>query len=88
MSEIKSINAISPVVEVKNLWKVFPKGQRSKGKKTLNIDVHDEVTISQMEKDGKVVVAVKDVSFEIYPGEIFIVMGCPAAESQPLYAAS
>lgn len=75
MSEIKSINTISPVVEVKNLWKVFAKGQRSKGKKTLNIDVHDEVTISQMEKDGKVVVAVRDVSFEIYPGEIFIVMG-------------
>ncbi|HOM98471.1 MAG TPA: ATP-binding cassette domain-containing protein [Acetomicrobium sp.] len=75
MNKIKSINAVSPVLEVKNLWKVFPKGQRSKGKKTLNIDVHDHVTISQMEKDGKLVVAVRDVSFEIYPGEIFIVMG-------------
>jgi len=75
MSEIKSIDAISPVVEVKNLWKVFPKRNHARSKKQLNIDVEDEEILSLLERDGKIVVAVRDVSFEIYPGEIFIVMG-------------
>ncbi|MBO8140891.1 MAG: glycine betaine/L-proline ABC transporter ATP-binding protein [Firmicutes bacterium] len=54
-------------IQVKNLWKVFaPKG--------VTIDVTDPGAMASAEQAGAVV-AVRDVSFEVQPGELFVVMG-------------
>ncbi|MFS8542417.1 MAG: ATP-binding cassette domain-containing protein [Limnochordales bacterium] len=54
-------------IRVQNLWKVFaPKG--------VKVDVHDPDRIAWAERSGAVV-AVRDVSFEVKPGELFVVMG-------------
>jgi len=54
-------------IRVENLWKVFaPKG--------VVVDVTDPDRIAHAERSGAVV-AVRDVSFEVKPGELFVVMG-------------
>lgn len=56
----------SYLVHVKNLWKVF-------GLKN-GFDPEEMASLEQMEADG-MVVAVRDVSFNIKRGEVFVIMG-------------
>ncbi|WP_369207517.1 glycine betaine/L-proline ABC transporter ATP-binding protein [Streptomyces sp. PU-14G] len=66
-------SADSPVISVRNLWKVFgPKGARMRLP-------HDEQVkgLSQTELREKTgcTAAVRDVSFDVHKGEVFVVMG-------------
>ena len=56
-------------IEVRHLWKVF---ERQPGAAAGS---RDPAGLEALERAGKVVVAVRDVSFSVKPGEIFIVMG-------------
>ncbi|MFO7312539.1 MAG: glycine betaine ABC transporter ATP-binding protein, partial [Bacillota bacterium] len=54
-------------LRVQGLWKVFaPRG--------VVVDVTDPERVARAERAGAVV-AVRDVSFEVKPGELFVVMG-------------
>lgn len=63
-------------LRVENLWKVFaPGGMRKEAlKNELKRDEVDADRIAQFERSGAVV-AVRDVSFAVDPGEFFVVMG-------------
>ncbi|GAB6280085.1 MAG: hypothetical protein STSR0007_01360 [Thermovirga sp.] len=56
------------IIEVSELWKVY-------SKKDIDFDVEDEEMIESLDESGDSVVAVRDVSFSVKPGEVFIVMG-------------
>src|SRR5690606_12481673 len=57
----------APAIRVQNLWRVFaPRG--------VSVDVTDPERLARAERSGAVV-AVRDVSFEVKPGELFVVMG-------------
>jgi len=55
------------LLEIKNLWKVFAKDKEK-------FDVSDASSIERLEDEGGVV-AVRDVSFKIKRGEVFVIMG-------------
>jgi len=57
----------SILLEVNNLWKVF-------GKSATDIDLNDAESFDRMQNDG-VVAAVRNVSFKIKRGEVFVIMG-------------
>ncbi|HBG14149.1 MAG TPA: ABC transporter ATP-binding protein [Synergistaceae bacterium] len=56
------------VIDVKELWKVY-------SKKDIDLDVEDEEMIESLDSSSDSVVAVRDVTFSVKPGEVFIVMG-------------
>ncbi len=56
------------IIEVSELWKVY-------SKKDINFNVEDEDMIESLDVSGDSVVAVRNVSFSVKPGEVFIVMG-------------
>lgn len=56
------------IIEVSELWKVY-------SKKDIDFNVDDDEMIESLDKSGDSVVAVRDVSFSVKPGEVFIVMG-------------
>jgi glycine betaine/proline transport system ATP-binding protein len=56
------------VIDVKELWKVH-------SKKDINFNIDDEEMIESLDKSSDSVVAVRDVTFSVKPGEVFIVMG-------------
>jgi len=56
-----------PLLEVRNLWKVF-------GVNEENIDLNDLAALEQLEANGAVV-AVRNVSFRVKRGEVFVIMG-------------
>jgi glycine betaine/proline transport system ATP-binding protein len=63
-------SGVKPALSVKNLWKVF-------GPKAEEIIGSPEADLSRpelLERTG-CVAAVKDVSFDVAPGEVFVVMG-------------
>jgi glycine betaine/proline transport system ATP-binding protein len=59
-----------PLIEASGVWKVFgPKADRI-------VDTADaELGRAELREKTGCVVAVRDVSFEVYPGEVFVVMG-------------
>ena len=58
-----------PAIEVRHLWKAFPLQPQG------TVRVRDMGQLAAMEREGKVVVAVRDVSFSVQKGEIFVIMG-------------
>jgi len=58
-------------IEVKELWKVYSKSKSGK----VVLDVDDEELMRSIEVSKEDVVAVRDLSFEVKKGEVFIVMG-------------
>ncbi|MDT8284155.1 MAG: betaine/proline/choline family ABC transporter ATP-binding protein [Thermovirgaceae bacterium] len=56
------------IIEVSELWKIY-------SKKDINFNVEDDEMIESLDKSGDSVVAVRNVSFSVKPGEVFIVMG-------------
>ncbi len=66
----------SPAPRVDGLWKVFgPRADRILGTPEADLD---RATLK--ERTG-CVAAVRDVSFEVAPGEVFVVMGLSASAS-------
>jgi glycine betaine/proline transport system ATP-binding protein len=64
--------AEEPTLRVKDLWKVFgPKGRADKLIGTPDADLPRP----QMLAETGCVAAVKDISFDVAPGEVFVVMG-------------
>jgi glycine betaine/proline transport system ATP-binding protein len=61
-------NRQEPAIEIRELWKVY-------AAKDIDLDVEDEDLIDSLEKSDESVVAVRDVSFEVNSGEVFIIMG-------------
>lgn len=61
------IDSSNNLLEVRGLWKVF-------GLKQTDFDPQDEEALARM-KDSGVVFAVRDVSFEVKRGEVFVIMG-------------
>ncbi|MGI6434965.1 MAG: ATP-binding cassette domain-containing protein [Syntrophomonadaceae bacterium] len=55
------------LLEVDNLWKVF-------GKQTTDLDLNDAESFDRLQNDG-VVAAVRNVSFKVKRGEVFVIMG-------------
>lgn len=55
------------LLEVDNLWKVF-------GKQTTDLDLNDVESFDRLQNDG-VVAAVRNVSFKVKRGEVFVIMG-------------
>ena len=64
------IYGIDPIISVNSLWKVF-------GKNPLVAleEPYISQTRSDIQEELNLVVALRDVSFEVYPGETFVVMG-------------
>lgn len=58
-------------IAVEELWKVYSKSKSGK----VVIDVDDEDLMRSIEASDEDVVAVRDLSFEVKKGEVFIVMG-------------
>ncbi|HPA58821.1 MAG TPA: betaine/proline/choline family ABC transporter ATP-binding protein [Synergistales bacterium] len=56
------------VIDVKELWKVY-------SKKDIDLNIEDEEMIESLDRSSDSVVAVRDVTFSVKPGEVFIVMG-------------
>jgi glycine betaine/proline transport system ATP-binding protein len=62
--------AASPLIKAEGIWKIFGKNAG----KVIGTPDADLPRAELREKTG-CVAAVKDVSFEVYPGEVFVVMG-------------
>jgi len=63
-------NAAKPIISVDSLWKVFGK----KSERALE-EPYRNMTRAEIQEELNLVVALRDVSFEVYPGETFVVMG-------------
>ncbi len=57
-----------PAIEIRELWKVYAMTD-------VDLDVEDEDLIDSLEESDESVVAVRDVTFDVNPGEVFIIMG-------------
>jgi len=57
-------------IKVEQLWKIY-----SKEESLQNLDVEDDEQIKELEDSEGHVIAVRDVSFEVRKGEVFVVMG-------------
>jgi glycine betaine/proline transport system ATP-binding protein len=55
-------------IEIRELWKVYSSSD-------VDLDVEDEDLVDSLEESDESVVAVKDVSLDVNPGEVFIIMG-------------
>ncbi|TYB88859.1 MAG: betaine/proline/choline family ABC transporter ATP-binding protein [Kosmotoga sp.] len=60
---------MSTAIKVKDLWKIYSDIH------DRDIDVEDEELIEKIEKMDEPVIAVRDVSFEVKEGEVFVIMG-------------
>src|SRR3954467_13232796 len=62
--------AAQPALSVRNLWKIFgPRADRIIGTPDA------QLSRAELKRRTGCVVGVKDVSFEVAPGEVFVVMG-------------
>jgi glycine betaine/proline transport system ATP-binding protein len=68
----------SPALHVENLWKIF--GPRAD--KIIGTDQADLSRKELQEKTGHVI-GIRDVSFDVAPGEVFVVMGLSGRASRP-----
>ena len=64
------LNGIDEQIEAKNLWKVFG----SNADQALNPE-HSEKTRTEIQEELGALVALRDVSFSIDPGQVYVVMG-------------
>ena len=64
-------NSTVPRLEVKSLWKVFGPGAEA----MVASELGATGTKAEIQEQTGAVVAIRDVSFEVYPGEVFVVMG-------------
>ena len=64
------IYGTDPIISVNSLWKVFGKNPL-----TALEEPYVSQTRSDIQEELNLVVALRDVSFEVYPGETFVVMG-------------
>ena len=65
-----AVTASTPAVTVRNLWKVFgPKAESIPGSAAASLSA------SELKEQTGCVAAVKNVSFDVAPGEVFVVMG-------------
>ncbi|MGA9101266.1 ATP-binding cassette domain-containing protein, partial [Aeromicrobium sp.] len=65
-----TVSSDEPAVRVENLWKIFgPRADKIIGTEQANLSRKD-----LQEQTGHVV-GIRDVSFEVAPGEVFVVMG-------------
>lgn len=62
-------NDSAPTIAVKGLWKIFGPAERK-----LKAPPTDETSLAFRARTGSTI-AVRDVSFDVRPGEIFVVMG-------------
>ncbi len=60
-------NSETYILEVENLWKVFAKDK-------IECNLYDAAAVGKLEAAGGVV-AVRDISFKIKRGEVFVIMG-------------
>ncbi len=70
MSKKATAQGGEPILRVENLWKVFG----PKASKIIGTPDADLPRSEMLEKTG-CVAAVKDISFDVAPGEVFVVMG-------------
>ena len=68
------MNAQGPEIEVNGLWKVFG----NKPERALQPE-YAAKSRDEIQEELGLVVGLRDVSFNVGKGEIFVVMGCPAA---------
>jgi glycine betaine/proline transport system ATP-binding protein len=67
--------AAKPTISVRNLWKIFGPAETRLAKQSAGADAPDGATVdAALERYGGTV-AVRDVSFDVQPGEVFVVMG-------------
>jgi len=64
------MQGINPIISVNSLWKVFGKNPQ-----TVLEEPYRNQTRADIQQELGSVVALRDVSFEVYPGETFVVMG-------------
>lgn len=57
-----------PAINIEDLWKVYAKNDQ-------DIDVENEDLITELDKSVESVVAVRDLSLTVDPGNVFVVMG-------------
>ena len=57
-----------PAIEIKELWKVYAKNDQ-------DIDVENEDLITELDESDESVVAVRNLSLTVDPGNVFVVMG-------------
>ena len=67
---VDKIYGTDPIISVNSLWKVFGKNPL-----TALEEPYVSQTRSGIQEELNLVVALRDVSFEVYPGETFVVMG-------------
>ena len=65
-----TMQGINPIISVNSLWKVFGKNPQ-----TVLEEPYRNQTRADIQQELGSVVALRDVSFEVYPGETFVVMG-------------
>ncbi|MGH3311652.1 MAG: quaternary amine ABC transporter ATP-binding protein [Streptomyces sp.] len=71
MPETQKSGPVTPVISVRNLWKVFgPRSKRVPGNKELA-----GLSGAELTKRTGNTAAVRDVSFDVRKGEVFVVMG-------------
>ncbi len=63
-----SADGPKPAIEIRELWKVYATTD-------VDLDVEDKDLIDSLEESEESVVAVRDVTCDVNPGEVFIVMG-------------
>ncbi|MCS5669815.1 MAG: ATP-binding cassette domain-containing protein, partial [Dehalococcoidia bacterium] len=61
---------VEPIITVNSLWKVF--GKRPQ---VALEEPYRSRTRAALQQELGLVVALRDVSFQVYPGETFVVMG-------------
>ena len=77
--ESTTASTVKPALAVKNLWKVFgPKADQ-----IIGTPEADMSRAEMLERTG-CIAAVKDVSFEVAPGEVFVVMGLSGSGNSSL----
>ena len=64
------IYGATPIISVRSLWKVFGKKPQTALEKP-----YISQTRADIQEELGLVVALRNVSFEVYPGEPFVVMG-------------
>ena len=65
-----TMQEINPIISVNSLWKVFGKNPQ-----TVLEEPYRNQTRADIQQELGSVVALRDISFEVYPGETFVVMG-------------
>lgn len=72
MSQSPQESSLDPTLSVQNLWKVF--GPKGKADNLIGTPEADLPRPEMLAKTG-CVAAVKEISFDVAPGEVFVVMG-------------